>query len=350
MNKIEKYPQLFNHLTSLITDWEVEEFKDKILEAARPCLGLKSITEEDYESIGNCRFGGDPDLPKGWDYPVYENKNALFIAQLDLEYLNTIMETELPSKGFLYFFLLEDSTFPNIGKVLYYPGDSSDLKRAKADGSLKNIWDDQVKLKGSKVDFCSSYFLPYTLEHEGEDDELCDISGVRGVGSKIECEQTSLLGYPYLILGNPGESAYLHSNGLEDLDCYTYFNNEEYLDQHIKQSREQLERRISNKEEEINKLKHWKDQNMARFHVENWISNEKKEYEHLVSSRDKILDYINNREVHSKEMDKWNILFSIASFSESNMCWGDAGYLTFMIHDNDLENGDFSRIFTCTQA
>lgn len=340
---------ILEDLNKFIDEWDFNEYRQQIIDHAKGCLGLKSLVEEDYSSIGNCRFGGDPDLPLGWEYPVKNNRSALFIAQFDLKYVNSVMKTKLPETGYLYFFLLDDDSRPEECKVLYYNGDSSNLRRTKSNSWQRNIWEDEVKLKGCKVELCPAFFLPETLTHI--DDDLCDAYGLFGLNNEEVDNQTSLFGYPYLLLGNPATSAYLYSNNLEYMFGYSHIKSRESLEDSIKAEKRCLDYKLKNKRSEIKELsKAWGNRKNAKQSVLSSIYNAKNSYENIIKMKDKIINYIDNRDSHKKEMNKWNMLFSISSFNQCNMCWGDAGYLQFLIHDDDLEIGDFSKIYCCTQA
>lgn len=41
----------------------------------------------------------------------------------------------------------------------------------------------------------------------------------------------------------------------------------------------------------------------------------------------------------------WQMLFSLSSLHEVNMCWWDAGYLEFLIHIDDLKEGRFNNTY-----
>lgn len=41
----------------------------------------------------------------------------------------------------------------------------------------------------------------------------------------------------------------------------------------------------------------------------------------------------------------WQMLFSLSSLHEVNMCWWDAGYLEFLIHIDDLKEGRFNHTY-----
>ncbi len=73
--------------------------------------------------IGASRFWGNPDLPEGMDYPMYNEKDGneypyVFICQINLEELHAFAaDNPLPKKGLLSF-------FAKIDHYLGYMGDS----------------------------------------------------------------------------------------------------------------------------------------------------------------------------------------------------------------------------------
>ena len=78
--------------------------------------------EEDYEKVGNSRIGGKPDLPRGMNYPIFENGFYEFILQINLKD-NPIQE--LTNKGLLSIFY---GNLDNNEATGYYFEDISELE------------------------------------------------------------------------------------------------------------------------------------------------------------------------------------------------------------------------------
>ncbi len=60
--------------------------------------------------------------------------------------------------------------------------------------------------------------------------------------------------------------------------------------------------------------------------------------------------YPDNSEKHAAEILKWRLLLQINSYLDAGMCWWDAGYLQFRIHDDDLVQGNFSSAYCCLET
>ncbi|UQA60978.1 YwqG family protein [Polyangium aurulentum] len=88
--------------------------------------------------VGESRIGGLPDLPRGMEWPRYEDRPLVFLAQIDLSE-TTLLDDEdlLPHTGWLWFFYdaLEskepnDATWRGGARVIYRDVDRARLVRA----------------------------------------------------------------------------------------------------------------------------------------------------------------------------------------------------------------------------
>ncbi len=75
-----------------------------ILDATRPGVGFDLTPGEG--PLGSTRFGGSPDLPRGFKWPVRDNVNAFFVAQINLAEVSGLLTelNPLPKDGLLSFF------------------------------------------------------------------------------------------------------------------------------------------------------------------------------------------------------------------------------------------------------
>ncbi len=110
-----------------------ETWNDKVLEDARASglgwlgRGLTALIRGGFrleysgtpkdELIGESRFGGEPDLPEGSDWPDQRGVPMVFLAQLRLDELS-IQSPVIPDRGMFSFFC--DAKRPH-GRVLYTP-------------------------------------------------------------------------------------------------------------------------------------------------------------------------------------------------------------------------------------
>lgn len=125
-------------LDSLIAKHNLSECRDEIIEAASECALLEMGGADDYARVGNSRYGGVPDLPQSWEWPLSNNdgERLIFLMQINLAEVPSFAGKQLPDTGLLYLFTdsAEEEpnpylTFPTFLRVLYYGGDYSLLKR-----------------------------------------------------------------------------------------------------------------------------------------------------------------------------------------------------------------------------
>jgi len=142
-----QHPVLFAKLQKRLRKYpDLQPYLDGIYTNARLAIGFVATRQDDYQTKGNTRFGGLPDLPPDavWPvidterWPLQENQGVLsqFIAQINCADLNG-MQAWLPAHGMLYFFIgphaprTDDREDGRFCKVLYYGGTSSSLKSAR---------------------------------------------------------------------------------------------------------------------------------------------------------------------------------------------------------------------------
>lgn len=125
--------ELLQLLEDQISAGGLDRFKDGLTNLARRSVALETTEEDTYLEKGNHRFGGLPDLPPGINYPSFvdadgQEKGLQFIAQINCAAIAHLQDY-LPRTGILYFFIKDQEEMGP--KVLYYDGDSSDLRSAK---------------------------------------------------------------------------------------------------------------------------------------------------------------------------------------------------------------------------
>lgn len=167
--------------------------------------------------IGTSKFGGNPDVPKNFDWFYYsgedfngvtEKRPLSFLAQINCEEINKYDEDSLlPSKGILYFFY-ELSTMTwgfdpkdkGSAKVFYFDGDVTELKRTNFPDDLE----DDFKFPELQLGFTKKYDLPCYEEFTELIDYECwdHYDKVRSSkGHEDEETVSKLLGYADLIQG-----------------------------------------------------------------------------------------------------------------------------------------------------
>lgn len=305
--------------------------KDEIkhyLETSRPTLLLNISEQEDYDSKGNNRIGGWPDLPKGFQYPSnYNGELYIFIAQINLEKIAPKVDLNFPNSGMIYFFLISDEDdSQNIKHLVWY----SDKRK-----------EELIKYQPQKgYKFCTTIyekeFPAYKIELI-ESDSINSNKFAENYSSKIsfEGEIEKLIYLPSRIGGysqssdGDVEGNIIWEKG--ELNKYERvliskgypFNDRNYI--------EESEKWIQNQLQELKITK-----SIARRHQKESIirdyREEQKAYKRLIEKKDKI----------KEELEKWKLLISIESIDKLNMCWWDSGSLEFYINEDDLKNMDFT--------
>jgi uncharacterized protein YwqG len=113
----------------------VPEFCDRLMELARPAIGLWPQRRAEVGQMAS-RFGGVAMAPRRWRWPVAEQEPRLFIGQINCAELHGLPGAEqLPASGLLAFFGDHDAVtgcFPFDSHCVFYWPDVGRLVRAKA--------------------------------------------------------------------------------------------------------------------------------------------------------------------------------------------------------------------------
>lgn len=175
------------------------------------------INNKEDIPIGTSKFGGNPDVPKDFEWFYYSGEDFTgvtkkrplsFLAQINCEEINKYDEDSLlPSKGILYFFY-ELSTMKwgydpkdkGSAKVYYFDGDVTELMRT----NFPNDMEDDFKFPEIQLGFSKKYDLPcyeeFTELYDYEDwDHYDQVKATRGC--EIEENISKLLGYADVIQG-----------------------------------------------------------------------------------------------------------------------------------------------------
>jgi uncharacterized protein YwqG len=83
----------------------LEKIIPAVMPYARSSLQIHAVRckQEDL-ALGASRFGGMPDLPAGFRWPIFQGLPLLFVAQFDLSTLPRAAASCLPASGWLVFF------------------------------------------------------------------------------------------------------------------------------------------------------------------------------------------------------------------------------------------------------
>ena len=83
---------------------------DELFASLRPAIVLNAARADDADiALGASKFGGAPDVPDGFVWPIWKGKSLTFLAQINLaEVAPFDLEKQLPSAGALLFFVMLD--------------------------------------------------------------------------------------------------------------------------------------------------------------------------------------------------------------------------------------------------
>jgi len=291
------------NISEKIQNIENKDLKKFLLNNSKDCFVIKELIEEDYEVIGNSRIGGIPDLPKHWKYPVNEEFYLSFIAQINLADLEKVNKSNLPKKGWLYFFLGEDEqTFNLENKVLYFDGNIKELEKTLPPEDLDEAMIDDRFFVAHKVKF----ELDKTITWNEDTKEYLQ----KEIGNemfKFAIERTEIIGNSFN--QNNKNEALICMNEIENI-LYEFFKNEIDFIESVNQAKaENDDEKVKLEEQKLSSIK---------------------KYNELLPKK-----------------DEWQFLFQIKSNNEIEMEWWDAGLLNFLIKRSDLIDENFDEVYAC---
>lgn len=209
------------------------DLKQKIEEIKLNSIDITIDSEiSEQLPIGESKFGGQPDLPKGFKWYYFKGLSPFtdeiaerplsFLAQINCEEVKKYdLDNRLPSKGMLYFFYeLEtmvwgfDPKDRGSAKVYYYDGEIEELVRT----DFPEDMDQEFRLPEVKMFFDSKYNAPtfdemfndYQNEAWEEYYKILDKSGYMMTGDN----SSKLLGYADNIQGDMLTQCQLVTNGI----------------------------------------------------------------------------------------------------------------------------------------
>ncbi|MFZ5916960.1 MAG: DUF1963 domain-containing protein [Chloroflexota bacterium] len=286
------------------------EHSELLRAEARPCFWLDGPVRDRYRKVGHSRLGGDPDLPRGFDWPVTGDGPMTFLAQINLAQLQPAHVPELPGQGWLYFFLgSERAEYDLSHRVLYYDGSAAQLVRTRPPKRAIPI-DPRRQFVAYKVEL----YPIFTLSPESP---VWEELGVENPPWYLVTEgATQLGGHAVTWAGDPADNAYLSRNGFGPLVGLAT-ESPAWLDR----TEERLRRGL--------------EQTQAAGQSSQRLD------ESLAALR----RYRPDLERHRRGVAEWRLLFILASDEEMGMNWGDMGLLQFLIHEQDLQACRFDNTY-----
>lgn len=102
----------YEHLREQIRTHGLSAIEERIVQVAKPAIRIEPTPANDDDlPIGASKFGGNPDLPPGFQWPYWNNKPLTFLAQFELSDLSGMISPDnasLPERGWLLYFYSAD--------------------------------------------------------------------------------------------------------------------------------------------------------------------------------------------------------------------------------------------------
>jgi uncharacterized protein YwqG len=289
-NPMKEVP-IMNPIQMKLNQNGLERVSGQIMANVRNAILLKTITTpEDQLASGRTKIGGRPDLPQGFQWPVFDDNHLAFIAQLNLEEIAPY-DTEhlLPGTGILYFFYDANQEIWGFDpgdsggwKVIYFDGDPNTLQRMDFPESIP----EDARFQACRIEIKNEPSLPawesvYIEELNLSEEESDAYSEITGVDYDTDFNH-KLLGHPCQIQDDMQLECQLVSNGLYCGDSSGYEDP--------------------------------------------------------------------RRAVLEKSVKDWRLLLEIDSDERAGMMWGDTGRLYFWIKDADLKKRQFDKVWMILQC
>lgn len=136
MTPAEIYAQSRIEAENLIRQYAPARLQDAVIERLLPSIALAATPTPDADiAIGASKFGGAPDVPEGFLWPMWNERPLSFMAQINLDEIAPFdIENKLPSSGLLsfFYFMADEDEWPygDIGqeegwRVFHFAGDLS---------------------------------------------------------------------------------------------------------------------------------------------------------------------------------------------------------------------------------
>lgn len=313
-------PQLLAELDAAITRWHLDSVASEIRNSASECYAMVAVGDDDYSTVGNTRFGGDPDLPPDMNWPVDPDRSqptySNFIAQINFSELPGLSrKTGLPSQGILYLFVryMESAAEPVILDALYFDGSVNSLsRRSSPDNDL--LCDEYlVDLIPQRTKAVPSVSLPHYRKQFRQyiEDNTHAVDGQDGDFRRIYLDAD---------LRRKGQIGQL-------LGFANAGDERENLYRQVALARLGKRRLVYND--------YWETMQEYEAYIEQWRHDERlvKTYQEM---REGVEWLTSNHELLSNAVDQWRLLLQIDSNSQMNLDINDADPLYVFIQEHDL--------------
>ena len=305
-HKLKEIEDRIDHL-------KISQFKGELLNNLRVNYRLDSIEADNYQTLGNSRLGGFPDLPMSYDYPVNNNGYYNLILQLNFSELKNPI-SELPENGILYLF--QGAMNSDDFKIIYI-NETNNLEKKLPQKHLTNL---NKENRPTNYDALKASFR---LEHYFEGETIWNIYNYNP-SIYTELTRTNST-YDTQIITEPFggldaiKNAYLAIKGYDTLlynvvGLYPRLTETEYESQ---------------KQHLLNDCDDKMSYNKSYF----------------FRKKEQILDLDKNRAEHLANFQKTKCIISIESLAELSWQWGDGGEINIYMIPNDITKRQFQNCY-----
>lgn len=141
-------PYLLNQLRARLQELGLSAYEDRFLPHAQLAFDLR-LDGASEGIIGESRWGGAPDVPVGFEWPMADQTPMTFLAQINLADLTTDAENPFPQSGWLHFFADLENYQPDSGFVTFLRGNAElhPTQRPSAGNNVGDVPAHRLKLE-----------------------------------------------------------------------------------------------------------------------------------------------------------------------------------------------------------
>ncbi len=154
----------------------------KVIDLLKSTIGIKSQNQQINKNRAYSKFGGTPDVPPEFEYPLIGDQYLSFLCQINLDEIRSIgIPNNFPDKGMLYFFALTKglNRYPNQKEEYRVVNSDSilDLSRYEFDKKkiLPDVYNEEI------ISFYPHFTLPeyasvISLELQEYEDDIDELN------------------------------------------------------------------------------------------------------------------------------------------------------------------------------
>ncbi len=175
-----------------LAEFDIDDVRETIAEAVIPTIGARITPEDKNTPLGTSKVGGNPHLPKDFEWP----ENCYFNAQYNCKEIYEYDVTgTFPKTGILYLFFnpkYNDDIDEYEAVLHYFTGDESELEEREwpekewGEESFQYYYD-EAKTDGSVLEFSGALGFDFSINDEVDEempDALLDALNQLGIPNK----------------------------------------------------------------------------------------------------------------------------------------------------------------------